>query len=76
MGKILTRKAKNGRNKLQIREAVGTDLSDVLLIERLAFQNTIPAMDSNQPGILGLRHHILYRMNMRAHGWFKLFGRE
>lgn len=37
MGKILTRKAKNGRNKLQIREAVETDLSDVLLIERLAF---------------------------------------
>ncbi len=37
MDKILTRKAKNGRNKLQIREAVETDLSDVLLIERLAF---------------------------------------
>ena len=37
MGDILNRKAKNGINKLQIREAVETDLNDVLLIERLAF---------------------------------------
>jgi putative acetyltransferase len=37
MGDILTRKAKNGTKKLQIREAVETDLNDVLLIERLAF---------------------------------------
>jgi len=37
MGDILNRKAKNGIKKLQIREAVETDLNDVLLIERLAF---------------------------------------
>jgi len=37
MGDILNRKAKNGVKKLQIREAVETDLNDVLLIERLAF---------------------------------------
>ena len=37
MGKILTRKANNGRNKMQIREAMEADLNDVLLIERLAF---------------------------------------
>jgi len=37
MGDILTRKAKNGTKKLQIREAVETDLNDILLIERLAF---------------------------------------
>ena len=36
MGDILNRKAKNGIKKLQIREAVETDLNDVLLIERLA----------------------------------------
>ena len=37
MGDILNHKAKNGIEKLQIREAVETDLNDVLLIERLAF---------------------------------------
>jgi len=37
MGDVLTRKPKNGSKKLQIREAVETDLNDVLLIERLAF---------------------------------------
>lgn len=37
MGDILNRKAKNGIKKLQIREAVETDLNDVLSIERLAF---------------------------------------
>ena len=37
MGDILNRKAKNGIRKLHIREAVETDLNDVLLIERLAF---------------------------------------
>ena len=37
MGDILNRKAKNGIKKLQIREAVETDMNDVLLIERLAF---------------------------------------
>ena len=37
MGKILTRKANNGRNKIQIREAMKADLNDVLLVERLAF---------------------------------------
>jgi len=43
MGNILTRKADNGRDKLQIREAVETDLNDVLLIERLAFGSEIEA---------------------------------
>ena len=37
MGNILNRKAKIGIKKLHIREAVETDLDDVLLIERLAF---------------------------------------
>ena len=37
MGNLLTRKSDNGRDKLQIREAVETDLNDVLYIERLAF---------------------------------------
>ena len=37
MGDILNQKAKNGIKKLQIREAVETDLNDVLQIERLAF---------------------------------------
>lgn len=37
MGDILNRKAKNGIKTLQIREAVETDLNDVLSIERLAF---------------------------------------
>ena len=37
MGDILNQKAKNGIKKLQIREAVETDLNDVQLIERLAF---------------------------------------
>jgi putative acetyltransferase len=37
MGDILTRKTKNGCKKMQIREAVETELNDVLLIERLAF---------------------------------------
>ncbi len=37
MGDVLARKAKNGSKNLQIREAVETDLNDVLLIERLAF---------------------------------------
>jgi putative acetyltransferase len=37
MGDILNHKAKNGIKKLQIREAVETDLNDVLQIERLAF---------------------------------------
>jgi len=37
MGDILNQKAKNGIKQLQIREAVETDLNDVLLIERLAF---------------------------------------
>jgi hypothetical protein len=37
MGDILNRKVKNGNNKLHIREAVETDLNDVLLIERLAY---------------------------------------
>ena len=37
MGDILNRKTKNGIKKLHIREAVETDLNDVLLIERLAF---------------------------------------
>ncbi len=37
MGDILNQKAKNGVKKMQIREAVETDLNDVLLIERLAF---------------------------------------
>jgi len=37
MGDILNRKVKNGIKKLHIREAVETDLNDVLLIERLAF---------------------------------------
>lgn len=37
MGDILTRKVKNGSKKLLIREALETDLDDVLSIERLAF---------------------------------------
>ena len=37
MGNILNQKAKNGIKKMQIREAVESDLNDVLLIERLAF---------------------------------------
>ena len=37
MGDILNQKPKNGIKKLQIREAVETDLNDVLSIERLAF---------------------------------------
>jgi putative acetyltransferase len=37
MGNILNRKTENGIKKLQIREALETDLNDVLLIERLAF---------------------------------------
>jgi putative acetyltransferase len=43
MGDILNRKAKSGIKKLQIREAVETDLNDVLLIERLAFGYDIEA---------------------------------
>jgi len=34
MGNILNRKTKNGIKKLQIREALETDLNDVLLVER------------------------------------------
>jgi putative acetyltransferase len=37
MGDILNRKVKNGIKKLHIREAVETELNDVLLIERIAF---------------------------------------
>ena len=37
MGDILTRKVKNGSKNMLIREALATDLNDVLSIERLAF---------------------------------------
>lgn len=37
MDDILNRKAKKGGEELHLREAVETDLNDVLLIERLAF---------------------------------------
>jgi hypothetical protein len=37
MGDILARQTKKKAKKLQIREAVETDLTDVLSIERLAF---------------------------------------
>ena len=37
MSDFLTHEEKNGGKNIQIREAVGTDLNDVLLIDRLAF---------------------------------------
>ena len=37
MGNILNSRAQNGRAKLQIRQAVESDLSEILSIERLAF---------------------------------------
>ena len=37
MGDSQTRKTNSGSKKMQIREAVETDLNDVLSIERLAF---------------------------------------
>ena len=37
MGDSQTRKTNSGSKKMQIREAVETDLDDVLLVERLAF---------------------------------------